>query len=309
MQAVHPDDVPTVAARVEEAVASCAPYQVEFRLKRASDGAYRWFLGRGVPVLNESGAVVRWYGTSTDINDQKRIQEMLRDSDRRKDEFLATLAHELRNPLAPIRNALEIMRLAGSDPEALQRSRALIERQVHQLVRLIDDLLDISRITRGKVKLRKEQVEAAVIVQSAVETAQPFIEHAGHTLKVELPREPLLLEADPTRLAQVLVNLLNNAAKYTDPGGRITLTVVRRQERVVFRVRDTGIGIAPSMLTRIFEMFTQMGRAEDRSQGGLGIGLALVRGLVGLHGGTVEAHSEGPGKGSEFVVSLPLGNN
>ncbi len=291
---------------------------MEFRLKRGNSGCepspdpasgvFRWFLARGLPVLREDGSVVRWYGTSTDINDQKRTQEMLRESDRRKDEFLATLAHELRNPLAPIRNALEIMRLAKNDVASLERGRAMIERQVHQLVRLIDDLLDISRITRGKVKLRKEQVHAAEAVQAAVETAQPFIDHAGHTLSVEVPAEPIVLAADPTRLAQVLVNLLHNAAKYTDAGGQVRLTVERQAERVLFRVRDTGIGIAPEMLSRIFEMFTQMGRAEDRSQGGLGIGLSLVRGLVELHGGTVEAHSEGVGKGSEFVVALPLGS-
>ncbi len=251
--------------------------------------------------------MVRWYGTSTDINDQKQTQDMLRQSDRRKDEFLATLAHELRNPLAPIRNALEIMRLAGHDPTAMERGRAMVERQVKQLVRLIEDLLDISRITRGKVQLRKEQVEVARVVQSALETCQPFLERGGQRLKVDLPRRPLVIEADPARLAQVLINLLHNAAKYTDPGGQIGLTVERQKDKVLFRVRDSGIGIAPEMLPRIFEMFNQAGRGEDRSQGGLGIGLALVRGLVELHGGTVQAHSAGHGKGSEFVVELPLG--
>ncbi len=304
-QAIHPEDVPGLLARFEQAAERCTSYQAEFRLRRASDGAYRWFLGRGVPVLDESGTILRWYGTSTDINDQKLIQDKLRDSDRRKDEFLATLAHELRNPLAPIRNALEIMRLAGTDPASMERGRAMIARQVQQLVRLIDDLLDISRITRGKVNLRKERIDAASVVQSALETAQPLIEQAGHTLTVELPPAPVSVDADPTRLAQVLVNLLNNAAKYTDPGGQVRLIVEPKPGRVLFRVRDTGIGIAPEMLSRIFEMFTQMGRAEERSQGGLGIGLSLVRGLVELHGGSVEAHSEGPGRGSEFMVSLP----
>lgn len=302
---VHPEDSAIFTTRAEEARERGSPYQVEFRLKRASDGTYRWFLARGVPVHNKHGEMIHWYGTSTDINDQKRIQEMLRDSDRRKDEFLATLAHELRNPLAPIRNALEIMRLAGSDTQTMERGRSMVERQVQQLVRLIDDLLDISRITRGKVQLRKEKIDVAKVVQSALETCQPFVERGGQTLTVELPKQPIFVEADPARLTQVLVNLLHNASKYTDPGGRIDLRVEQQFQNVVFRVRDTGIGIAPPMLTRIFEMFTQTGRAEDRSQGGLGIGLSLVRGLVELHGGKVEATSEGIGKGSEFVVTLP----
>lgn len=303
---VHPDDVAVLTDRAEEGRARGAPYQVEFRLKRASDGAFRWFLARGVPIHNDRGEVVHWYGTSTDINDQKRTQEMLRDADRRKDEFLATLAHELRNPLAPIRNALEIMRLAGNDPTALERGRAMVERQVQQLVRLIEDLLDISRITRGKVQLRKELVDVSQVVQSALETSQPFFERGGQSVTVDLPKQPVLLEVDAARVAQVLVNLLHNAAKYTDTGGKIRLSVQRHQKSVVFRVRDNGMGIAPEMLSRIFDMFTQTVRAEDRSQGGLGIGLSLVRGLVELHGGTVKAQSEGPGKGSEFVVSLPL---
>ncbi len=231
----------------------------------------------------------------------------LREADRRKDQFLATLAHELRNPLAPIRNALEIMRLAGNDPAAVEPGRAMIERQVRQLIRLIDDLLDLSRIAGGKVTLRKERVELDSVVESAVETSQPLLDAAGHTLTVELPPAPVYLEGDPTRLAQVLINLLNNAAKYTDSGGRITLRGGREGNEVVLRVRDNGIGIPRHQLPHIFEMFTQVGRSEERAQGGLGIGLALVRGLVELHGGTIAAYSEGPGKGSEFVVRLPAG--
>jgi len=303
---IHPDDVASITARAEEALATGASYQVEFRLQRASDGVYRWFLARGVPVRNEKDEVVRWYGTSTDIDDQKRAEQLLRESDRRKDEFLATLAHELRNPLPPIRNALEIMRLAGNNPEAGERCRAMIERQVRQLVRLIEDLMDISRITRGKVELRKEVVDLAAVVHSAVETSQPLIDSLAHSLTVELPAEPVKLDADPLRLAQVLVNLLNNAAKYTDHAGQIWLTAQRQGRQVVLRVRDTGIGISRELQADVFEKFAQVGRSGDRSQGGLGIGLFLVRALVKLHGGTVEVHSEGPGKGSEFVVSLPL---
>jgi signal transduction histidine kinase len=277
-------------------------------LRQASTGLYRWFLGRGIPVLDEEGRILRWYGTSTDIDDHKRTSEFLRESDRRKDQFLATLAHELRNPLPPIRNALEIMRLTNNDPQAVERGRAMIERQVKQLVRLIDDLLDISRITRGKVSLRVEQIELASVVQNAVETCQPILDAAGHQLTLRLPNSPVMLRADPTRLAQILVNLLNNAAKYTDRGGQITLSVEQRDRKVTIRVADTGIGIAKEMLSSIFEMFNQVGRTEDRSQSGLGIGLSIVRGLVTLHNGTVEAKSAGLGKGSEFIVTLPLGN-
>jgi two-component system CheB/CheR fusion protein len=181
-----------------------------------------------------------------------------------------------------------------------------MERQVQHLVRLVDDLLEVSRVTRGKIELRKERVELAAIVQSALETSRPLIEEAGHDLTVSLPSEPVYLEADPTRLAQVFLNLLNNAAKYTDPGGRIWLTAELAGNEVLVRVRDTGIGIPADMLPRVFDLFTQADRTLERSQGGLGIGLSLVRSLVEMHGGTVAAHSDGPGKGSEFIVRLPL---
>jgi PAS domain S-box-containing protein len=248
-----------------------------------------------------------------DVTQLKQIEAELREAHRRKDEFLATLAHELRNPLAPIRNALAILRLAGNNPARLDQARGIMERQVRQLVRLIDDLLDLSRITRGKIVLRKERVTLAEVVNSAVESSRPLIDQGGHALTVTLPPQSVQLDVDPTRLAQVLLNLLNNAAKYTEPGGRIWLTasVAEAADRAApstleIRVRDTGIGIPKEMLPRLFEMFTQVDRSVDRAQGGLGIGLSLVRGLVQLHGGTVEAHSEGPGRGSEFVVRLPL---
>jgi PAS domain S-box-containing protein len=248
-----------------------------------------------------------------DVSHLKRVEAELRESHRRKDEFLATLAHELRNPLAPIRNALAVLRLAGNDPARRDEARAMMERQVRQMVRLIDDLLDISRITRGKIALRRERVALAEVVRSAVESSRPLIDRAGHALTVTLPPGPVVLDADPTRLAQVLLNLLNNAAKYTEPGGRIWLTAAAvageagsPPATLEIRVRDTGVGIPKEMLPQVFEMFTQVDRSLERAQGGLGIGLSLVRGLVELHGGTVEAHSEGPGRGSEFVVRLPL---
>jgi PAS domain S-box-containing protein len=229
----------------------------------------------------------------------------LRESDRRKDEFLAMLAHELRNPLAPIRNAAHVLRVKGSALPEVQWARDVIDRQVQQMTRLIDDLLDVSRITRGKIELRKEQVELATVVSSAVEASGPLIEKSGHQLIVMVPEEPVHLEADLTRLSQALSNLLNNAAKYTDRGGRIWLTAERQSDQVLIRVKDTGIGIATEMLPRIFEMFKQVDRSLERSEGGLGIGLTLVQRLVEMHGGTVEAHSSGLGKGSEFVLHLP----
>jgi signal transduction histidine kinase len=238
-----------------------------------------------------------------------RLIQQLREAHRRKDEFLATLAHELRNPLAPIRNALELLRRAdGNDNghETGQQARSMMERQVQRMVRLIDDLLEISRISRGKVQLRKERVELAAVVQSAAEAARPCIEAQGHELTVTLPPEPVYLDADPTRLEQVFANLLDNAAKYTEKGGHVWLTAERQGDEVVVSVRDTGIGIPAEHLPRIFEMFSQVASALERSHGGLGIGLALVKGLVEMHGGFVEARSGGVGKGSEFTVTLPV---
>jgi signal transduction histidine kinase len=230
----------------------------------------------------------------------------LKESDRRKDEFLAMLAHELRNPLAPIRNAVQILRSKGPPVPELQWAREVIDRQVHQMTRLVDDLLDVSRITRGKIELRKERVELSSIVNHAVEASRPLMDKWGHEFVVTIPQEPIYLRADPTRLTQVLLNLLNNAAKYTDQGGRISLTAERHDNGLTLRVSDTGLGIPPEMLPRIFEMFTQVDRSVDRAEGGLGIGLTLVQRLVEMHGGTVEARSEGPGKGSEFIVRLPI---
>jgi PAS domain S-box-containing protein len=235
-----------------------------------------------------------------------QLYQALRETDRRKDEFLATLAHELRNPLAPIRNSLQILKMPRVDAATVERSRDMMERQVHHLVRLVDDLLDVSRVMRGKIELRREMVELATVVARAVETMQPLIEAQGHELHVRLPPESLLLDADPVRLAQVVGNLLTNAAKYTEPNGRIRVTAQREGDESVLRVRDNGIGIAPTMLPRIFELFVQVDHAATRSQGGLGIGLTLVKTLVEMHNGTVEARSEGLGKGSEFVVRLPI---
>jgi PAS domain S-box-containing protein len=235
-----------------------------------------------------------------------RLLNQLREADQRKDEFLATLAHELRNPLAPVLNAVQVLRLKGSDQPEVRWSRDVIERQVEHMTRLIDDLLDISRITRNKLELRKQRIELAEVIHGAVESSRPAIEQYGHELTVTLPPDPAYLNGDLVRLAQVFLNLLSNAAKYTERGGRIWLNAERQGSDVVVRVKDTGVGIPAEKLPRLFEMFFQVDRSLERSQGGLGIGLSLVRRLVELHGGRVEARSEGAGKGSEFIVRLPI---
>jgi PAS domain S-box-containing protein len=254
------------------------------------------------PVRDASGKIVAASKVARDVTQRKQAEAALRDADRRKDEFLAILAHELRNPLAPIRNSLHILRLTGQQELVAE----IMERQVNHMERLVDDLLEVSRITRGKIELRRESVEVAAIVRSAVETSRPLIEAGGHHLALAIPPEPLTLVGDPIRLTQVMTNLLNNAAKYTDAGGQIWLTVRREGERVAISVRDTGVGIPFDMLPRVFELFTQVDRSASRSQGGLGIGLTLVKNLVERHGGSVQARSEGPGRGSEFIVRLPL---
>ena len=230
----------------------------------------------------------------------------LKEADRRKDEFLAMLAHELRNPLAPIRNALEIMTLVDGLPPPLRRARDVVDRQVDQVVRLVNDLLDVSRITRGKIELHKEKVDLRSVVRQAVETSLPLLQAGKHELTVDLPDGPVVVRGDPFRLTQVTANLLNNAAKYTDKGGRVCVRVGAADGHGVLRVKDTGIGLRAEDLPRVFDLFTQVGAAGERSQGGLGIGLGLVKRLVEMHGGSVEAVSDGPGTGSEFVVRLPL---
>jgi PAS domain S-box-containing protein len=265
-----------------------------------------------VPVLGENGEVEAVAGTTRDVTEHHVLEQRLRDqaerlreADRRKDEFLAMLAHELRNPLAPIRNAAQIIRLLSPADPNLQRARDIIERQAQHLTRLVDDLLDVSRLTRGKITLQKEPVELATVIAQAVETSRPLIDARRHELAVTLPREPLQVEGDATRLAQVIANLLNNAAKYTPEGGHIGLTVEPRPGEAMVRVRDDGVGISAELLTQVFDVFAQGDCSLARSEGGLGIGLTLVKSLVEMHGGSVEAHSDGPGKGSELVVRLP----
>ncbi len=265
------------------------------------------------PIRDSEGRIVGASKVARDVTERREAEEALRvamealkEADRRKDEFLAVLAHELRNPLAPLRNGLQVMRLAPGDSAAVAKSRDIMDRQLSHLVRLVDDLLDVSRISCNKVELRRSRVLLADAVSSAVEAARPALDAAGHELTIALPPEPVHVDADLTRLAQVLGNLLNNSIKYTGRGGHIWLTAARENDQVLIEVRDDGIGIPAFALPNLFEIFSQVDRSIERSAGGLGIGLALVKGLVEMHGGTVEARSPGPGKGSTFVLRLPI---
>ena len=275
------------------------------------DGGRFWGSGLVQPLRDDGGVVIGFLKIMRDMTVAKELREKLerqaedlREADRRKDEFLATLAHELRNPLAPIRNGLQLMRMAGGG--ASEKTRTMMERQLTQMVRLVDDLMDISRISRGKMDLRTEHVQLAAVLGSAVETSRPLIEEMGHELTVTLPHQPVVVDADLTRLAQVFLNLLNNAAKYSERGGQIRLTAEQQGSDAVVSVRDTGIGIAADQLPHVFEMFTQIDRGLEKARGGLGIGLSLVKRLAEMHGGSIEARSDGPGKGSDFVVRLPV---
>jgi PAS domain S-box-containing protein len=301
---LHPEDRERTISAWKECVRTGHPWYREHRVLGV-DGIYHPILAQGVAIRDEKGNITRWAGINLDIARMKRTELALRDADRRKDEFLATLAHELRNPLAPIRNAVRILDLPTADDRQRRWGRDVIQRQVTNMALLLDDLLDVSRITRGQLELKKDFVELHAVVDMAVETARPLIESKQHTLITQLPPEKITLEVDPLRVSQVLGNLLTNAAKYTDPGGEITLKAGFSEGALVISVRDTGIGLSAESIPGLFTMFSQVNSAIDRAEGGLGIGLGLVKGLVTLHGGSVEARSEGLGRGSEFTVYLP----
>ena len=302
---VHPDDHAVVTSAIQEAIRNKSIFQLEYRVLR-KDGSVGWTVSRAVPIFDAAGQVTEWFGAATDVTERKVAEQALRDADRQKDEFLATLAHELRNPLAPIMNALHVMQRAQGDPVLIEQGRAMMERQAIHMARLVDDLLDVSRITRGKLELKTERVELALIIQQAIETCRTFLDNQKHDLVVKLPTEPVYLQGDPVRLTQVFGNILNNACKYTEPGGRIELEARRQGSDAVVTVTDSGLGISPDMLKKVFELFTQVDASIERAQGGLGIGLSLVKRLVDLHGGTVTASSRGLGHGSSFVVRLPV---
>ena len=270
------------------------------------DGTRFYAMGTTTSQRNEAGELVGFTRVMHDQTDRKRLEDELLEANRRKDEFLATLSHELRNPLAPISLGLELMKTMGDDPAQMEKIRCSMERQTRQLITLVDDLLEVSRVTTGKLELRKCRVELADVIESAVEASQPLIDQARHELTVDISEEPIHLDADPHRLAQVLSNLLNNAAKYTPDGGRIWLTAERQGVEVVISIKDTGIGISADMQERIFDMFTQIGHPVDNGTSGLGIGLTLAKSLVEMHGGSIEVHSDSARKGSEFRVRLPI---
>ncbi|MFN2571026.1 MAG: ATP-binding protein [Gemmatimonadales bacterium] len=277
-------------------------------IRQAKDGTLLDISLTISPIRNEAGVVVGASKVARDVSLQKRVRRELEQADQRKNEFLALLAHELRNPLGPIRHAVKILRARTPSPEELQWATSIIDRQAEHMTRLVEDLLDVARITRGTIELRRERVDVAAILKSAVEASRPLIEKSRHQLTVSAPAEPVYVDGDPTRLTQIVSNLLDNAAKYTDPGGQIWLSGQREGDSAVITVKDSGIGIPSEMLPRIFDMFTQAGMSLERAQGGLGVGLSLVERLVKLHGGTVVAASAGAGKGSRFTIRLPAVN-
>jgi signal transduction histidine kinase/CheY-like chemotaxis protein len=298
-------DVPAAELPMQYAIAHRTSVSNEIEMVRA-DGTVIYVQNDVEPLYDAHGNICGCVSVLVDLTDCKMAETALREVDRRKDEFLATLSHELRNPLAPIRTAIELMRIAHDDPIVVEKARATTERQLLQLVRITDDLLDVARITQNKIELRPERIDLRSIVQAAVEATRPTIDAQGHTLLVDLPPQPLWTDADPTRLGQAFSNLLNNAAKYTERGGRIHVRANANAAQAEISVTDSGIGIASEMLPRIFGMFAQVRDYRDRTQGGLGIGLTIARRLIELHGGSIDASSQGPGLGSRFTVRLNL---
>ena len=308
---MHPEDGEAYSAAFFEAVRDRRPFHGEVRVRR-HDGEWRWIESWGRPRFSPSGEFLGFVGTSADITERKRAERKVRESevalreaDRKKDEFLAVLAHELRNPLAPIRNAVHIMRAPGMGQAELAEARDIIDRQVKQLVRLVDDLLDISRITVGRMALQQAVLDLRAVADDALLMSGPLLDEAEHEVTVHLPPQPVWVRGDGVRLAQVISNLLNNAARYTPPGGSVSLRVTEEGADALVLVEDTGVGLSPGVLERIFEPFVQAEGGASRAAGGLGIGLALSRSLTQLHGGTIKATSPGPGHGSCFVVRLP----
>lgn len=301
----HPDYVDQVAASLAQGVESEEPWEAIFPM-RGKDGEYRWFLSRAIPILDADGRVIRWFGTNTDITEQRELELALRDADRRKDEFLATLSHELRNPLAAITSSLEVLSRAGENPDLVSTAHDAIGRQTSHLVRLVDDLLDVSRITRDRIELRRTSVELEQVLFQAIEVCRPLTEQYEQTIECEVPDEAVRLDADPVRLLQILSNLLTNACNFSPPGGRIRLTATLDDADVLISISDNGAGIAPEHRESIFEIFAQGHHSSESPTRGLGVGLSLVKRLVELHGGSVGVRSEGLGKGSEFTIRLPL---
>lgn len=307
-QMFHPEDQSQAWNAWQHALATGETYEIQYRLRHRS-GEYRWTLGRALPIRDESGRIVRWMGTCTDIHDQKVAEEELKKQNERKDQFLAMLAHELRNPLAPISTAAKLLELEPADPKRVQHAGEIISRQVKHMTDLVDDLLDVSRVMRGLVQLEKRLVDLKLVVTHAIEQVRPIIESRQHKLSVHMAPGAVIVEGDRTRLVQVVANILNNAAKYTQPGGQITVSLEAHSQQARIQVSDNGAGIAPTLLPYVFNLFTQGQRTPDRAQGGLGLGLSLVKQITSLHGGEVNAESAGVGKGSKFTVNLPLADS
>jgi PAS domain S-box-containing protein len=301
----HPDDQAAAWAKWGHSLATGERYEIEYRLRHHS-GTYRWVLGRALPVVDDNGVIQRWMGTCTDIHEHKLTADALRDADVRKDEFLAMLGHELRNPLAPISSAAALLPLAKGDPARIEQIGRVIARQSAHMTGLIDDLLDVSRVTRGIIELERRDVVVRLLVDEAVEQVRPLVDARSHTLDIIDHAPGMGVVGDAKRLVQVISNLLSNAARYTPAGGHITVSIGVVGDAVRIAVRDNGIGMSPDLIVSAFELFRQGTRTPDRSQGGLGIGLALVNRLVKLHGGQVEASSAGEGLGSEVAVTFPL---
>jgi signal transduction histidine kinase len=298
-------DIPGDELPMQYAVAHRMSMSNEIEIVRA-DGSVLYVQNDVEPLFDTHGNIYGCVSVCVDLTDRKLAEIALREADRRKDEFLATLSHELRNPLAPIRTAVEVMRLARNNPELVEQARATLERQLQHLVRITDDLLDVSRITQNKIELRPRRVDLRTVVHGALEATRPLIDARTQALSVDLPDHPLWADADATRIGQAISNVLNNAAKYTACGGRIAIRARAAGCRAEIVVADTGIGIPPELLPRVFDMFTQLQPHRDRTFGGLGIGLSLAKRLMELHDGTIEAQSDGPGRGSTFTIRLPL---
>jgi signal transduction histidine kinase/CheY-like chemotaxis protein len=302
---IHPDDQRLMMAAIARAVKTKRVFELEHRVRRV-DGTWAWALWRAAPLLDDQGEIIEWFGAARDVTARRGAEEALRDSDRRKDEFLATLAHELRNPLGPLRHGLQIARLESRPNATFQRTIEIMDRQLSQLVHLVDDLLDVGRISTGKIDLRLERVNLRKVLAVSAEASRSAIDQHGHTFIVVADAEEPCVQGDFDRLTQVFSNLLSNAAKYTERGGRIELRVTREEGEAVVSVSDNGIGIPAHDLPYVFELFSQVSAHRSRAQGGLGIGLSLVRKLVEMHGGSVSATSPGVAGGSTFTVRLPL---
>jgi signal transduction histidine kinase/CheY-like chemotaxis protein len=300
----HGVDIAAPELPMQYAIAHRTSVSNDIEIVRA-DGTVVFVQNDVEPLYDTHGEIYGCVSVCVDLTERKLAERALREADRRKDEFLATLSHELRNPLAPIRTALEVMRIARADPELVEKSRATMERQLTHLVRITDDLLDVSRITQNKLELRRERIDLRSAVHSAIEATRSLLETRGHSLTLDLPPLPLWVEADFTRLSQVFSNLLNNAAKYTNPGGQIRVTAAATDGQLIVTVTDTGIGVPAGMLPRVFDMFTQLQEHRDRTYGGLGIGLSLSKRLVELHGGSIDVRSEGVDRGTSVQVRLP----